>query len=186
MRRSMGTMLVALAALSTPLASQGGGGGRGGFTGGLAFTVGGGWQIQGFDAGYARGIHAGPIAALTITGRVGEFIDQGAIFGGSRGFVFGATLGAHTHAATIAYLGTEASATRIGLDLTVEATGYAASNSPLPVGSPWGAVSGLFGLRVGDPKGSQFGLLIGPSVFFGDITQVRPFLGLRFEAPLAR
>jgi len=28
--------------------------------------------------------------------------------------------------------------------------------------------------------------VVGPTVFFGAITQVRPFLGLRFEAPLAR
>jgi hypothetical protein len=28
--------------------------------------------------------------------------------------------------------------------------------------------------------------LIGPTVFFGTVTQVRPFLGLRFELPLAR
>ena len=189
MRRSIGTMLVALAALSTPLASQGksgGGGGGGGFTGGLAFTVGGGWQIEGLDAGYMRRVHAGPIAALSLTGRLGSFIDEGAIIGGARGFVFGATLGAHTRAATLAELGADTSATRVGLDLTIEATGYAGSNSPLPVGSPWGAVSVLPGIKFGDPNGSQFGLLFGPTVFFGDITQVRPFLGVRFEAPLAR
>src|SRR5690349_12185915 len=87
-RRSIVTMLVALAALSTPLASQGGagagggGGGGGGFPGGLAFTVGGGWQIEGFDAGYIRRVHAGPIAALSLTGRVGSFIDEGAVIGG--------------------------------------------------------------------------------------------------------
>ena len=183
MRRSMGTMLVALAALSTPLAGQGG---RGGFTGGLAFTVGGGWQIQGFDAGYVRGVHAGPIAALSLTGRVGEFIDQGAVIGGGRGFVFGATLGAHTRATTLAYLGADTSTTRLGLDFTVEGTGYVASNSPLTVGSPWAGVSGLIGLKFGSATGVQGGVLFGPTVFFGTVTQARPFLGVRFEAPLAR
>lgn len=186
MRRSMGTMLVALAALSTPLASQassgGGHGGGGGFTGGLAFTVGGGWQIEGLDAGYMRRVQGGPIAAFSLMGRVGSFIDEGAIIGGARGFVFGVTLGAHTRALRLAELGADTSATRIGVDVTVEATGYAGSSSPLPVGSPWGAVSLLPGLRFGE----QFGLLFGPTVFFGTVTQVRPFLGVRFEAPLAR
>ena|SRR5690242_9096428 len=185
-RRSIVTMLVALTALSTPLASQGGAGGGGGFTGGLAFTVGGGWQIEGFDAGYIRRVHAGPIAALSLTGRVGSFIDEGAVIGGARGFVFGATLGAHTPAATLAYLGADTSSTRLGLDFTVEATGYVGSNSPLPVGSPWAGISGLLGLKFGNLNGSQGGLLFGPTVFFGNVTQARPFLGVRFEAPLAR
>ncbi|HEV2749360.1 MAG TPA: hypothetical protein VGV12_02430 [Gemmatimonadales bacterium] len=183
-------------ALSTPLASQdaggggsGGGGGRGGgggFTGGLAFTVGGGWQIEGFDAGYMRRVHAGPIAAVALMGRIGSFIDEGAIVGGAKGFVFGATLSAHTPAYTLAYLGADTSSTRFGLDFTVETTGYVGSNSPLSVGSPWAGVSGLLGLKFGNLNGSQGGLLFGPSVFFGSVTQVRPFLGLRFEAPLAR
>src|SRR5207247_2622432 len=73
-----------------------------------------------------------------------------------------------------------------GFDVTLEATGYVGSNSPLPVGSPWGGVSGLLGLRFGDPKGSRLGLLIGPTVFLGTVTDVRAFLGVRFEAPLAR
>jgi hypothetical protein len=44
----------------------------------------------------------------------------------------------------------------------------------------------LPGLRYGPPNGSQFALLVGPTVFFGQVTLVRPFLGVRFEAPLAR
>src|SRR5439155_6593334 len=129
---------------------------------------------------------AGPIKQLSLGARLGSFIDQGAIIGGAQGFVFGTTLAARTAMMTVAELGADTSATRVGLDLTVEATGYAGSRSPLPVGSPWGAVSVLPGIKFGDPNGSQFGLLFGPTVFFGDITQVRPFLGVRFEAPLAR
>jgi len=174
-------MLTALAALSTPLAGQGSA-----LTVGLAFTAGGGWQIQALDVGYGRAVHAGPIAMLSLSGRVGEFIDQGAIVGGARGFLFGTTLAARTPMTVVADLGSDSSTSRLGLDLTVEATGYVGANSPLPVGSPWGAVSLLPALRFGDPEGTRGGLLIGPTVFFGTITQVRPFLGLRFELPLAR
>jgi hypothetical protein len=174
-------MLTALVGLSTPLAGQGNA-----LTLGLAYTVGSGWQVEGLEAGVARAVHAGPIAALSLTGRVGSFIDEGAILGGARGFVFGTSLAARTPLATIAELGADTSASRVGLDVTVEATGYVGSRSPLPVGSPWGAVSVLPGLRFGDPDGSRLGLLIGPTVFLGDVTQVRTFLGVRFEAPLAR
>ncbi len=153
---------------------------------GLAGTLGGGWQIEALDVGYAHAAHAGPVAALSLTARLGSFIDEGAIIGGARGFVFGTSLAARTPTAIIAQLGADTSAGRIGLDLTVEATGYVGSHSPLPVGSPWGAVSVLPGLRFGDPNGSRFGLLLGPSVFLGDVTQVRTFIGVRFEAPLAR
>ena len=181
MRRSMVTMLTALVGLSTPLAGQGNA-----LTAGLAYTVGSGWQVEGLDVGVARPVRAGPIAALSLTARLGSFIDQGAIIGGARGFVFGTSLAARTPMATIAELGADTSASRVGLDLTVEATGYVGSHSPLPVGSPWGAVSVLPGLRFGDPNGSRLGLLIGPTVFLGSVTEVRAFLGVRFEAPLAR
>jgi hypothetical protein len=153
---------------------------------GLAFTAGGGWQIQALEVGYGRAVHAGPIAMLSVSGRVGEFIDQSQIVGGVRGFLFGATLAARTPTTVIAELGADSSTSRLGLDLTLEATGYVAANSQLPVGSPWGAVSVLPALRFGDPDGSRGGLLVGPTVFFGNVTQVRPFLGLRFELPLAR
>jgi hypothetical protein len=175
-------MLTALAALSTPLAGQGDA-----LTLGLAFTAGGGWQMQALELGYGRAVHAGPIAMLSLSGRIGEFIDQGAIIGGARGFLFGTTLAARTPMTIVAELGSDSSTTRLGLDLTLEATGYVGANLPLGwVGSPWGAVSVLPALRFGDPEGSRGGLLIGPTVFFGTVTQVRPFLGLRFELPLAR
>ena len=174
-------MLTALVGLSTPVAGH-----ATAHTRALAATVASGWQGEGVDVAGAPAVHAGPIAALSLTARLGSFIDEGAIIGGARGFVFGTSLAARTPTATIAELGADTSAGRIGLDLTVEATGYAGSHSPLAVGSPWGAISVLPALRFGDPNGSRLGLLFGPTVFFGTVTDVRPFLGVRFEAPLAR
>lgn len=181
MRRSIITMLTGLGGLSTALAGQ-----AGGWTAGLGGTLGSSWQVEAADVGYARVVRAGPVSIVSLTARVGSFIDENAILGGTRGFVLGATLGARTPMAHLAALGPDSAANQLGLDLTVEATGYAGSHSPLPVGSPWGALALLPGLRFGTPDGGQFGLLIGPTVFFGTVTQVRPLLGLRFEAPLAR
>src|SRR2546426_12030410 len=82
-RRSIVTMLTTLVGLSTPLAGQNA------VTAGLAYTVGGGWQVEGFDVGLARAVHAGPIAALSLTARLGSFINEGAINGGARGVVVG-------------------------------------------------------------------------------------------------
>src|SRR5690242_2955381 len=140
-RRSMVTMLAGLVGLSTPLAAQGGA-----LTVGFAGTVGTGWQIEALDVGYARRVHAGPIAAVSLAARLGSFVDEGAIINGARGFIFGTSLAVRTPSATIAELGADTSASRVGLDFSLEATGYAGSNSPLPVGSPWGAMSGLIGV----------------------------------------
>jgi hypothetical protein len=174
-------MLAGLVGLSTPLAAQGGA-----LTVGFAGTVGTGWQIEALDVGYARRVHAGPIAAVSLAARLGSFVDEGAIINGARGFIFGTSLAVRTPSAIIAELGADTSASRVALDFTLEATGYTGSNSPLPVGSPWGAMSGLLGVWFGDPNGSRFGLLVGPTVFFGSVTQTRAFLGARFETPLAR
>lgn len=183
MRRSIVTMtmLTGLACLSTRLAGQ-----SGGWTAGLGGTLGTSWQVEAADVGYAHVAHAGPVAIVALTARLGSFIDENAILGGARGFVFGATLGVRTSMWQLAELGPESNTSAFGADLTLEATGYVGTNSPLPVGSPWGAVSLLPGLRFGTPDGGQLGLLIGPTVFFGTVTQVRPLLGLRFETALAR
>ena len=174
-------MLAGLTGLSTLLVAQ-----SGGVTVGLAGTLGGGWQVEAADVGYAHALRAGPLSVVALTARVGSFIDEAAIIGGARGIVFGVTLAGRTPMVHLADLGSDSSASQLGLDLTLEATGYAGSRNPLPEGSPWGAVSALPGLRFGDPNGAQYALLLGPTVFFGQITQVRPFLGIRFEAPLAR
>jgi hypothetical protein len=175
-------MSAALLALSTPLGAQA----RGSWTAGLAATVGGGWQIEGADLGYVRAVHAGPLRVASFSARLGSFIDEGAILGGTRGFVFGLTLGGHTGLWRLADLGTETSKSEVGVDLTVEGTGYVGAHTPLPQGSLWGALTVLPGLKFGDPDGMQIGLLLGPTLFLGQVNQVRAFLGLRFEAPLAR
>src|SRR2546428_10692076 len=82
-RRSMLTMLTALVGLSTPLAGQGNA-----LTAGLAYTVGGGWQVEGLDFGVARAVHAGPIAALSLTARIRSLIRRGAHLGRARGGPF--------------------------------------------------------------------------------------------------
>jgi hypothetical protein len=174
-------MLAALVALSTPLVAQ-----SGAVTAGLAWTVGGGWQVEGADIGYARALSAGPMSVVSLSARVGSFIDEGAVFGGAAGVVFGVTLAGRTPMVPLAYLGADTSTGRLGVDLTLEATGYAGSRDPLPVGSPWVGLSALPGLRFGGPRGAQYSLVFGPTVFIGRITEVRPFLGFRFEAPLAR
>lgn len=173
-------MLAALVGLSTPLAAQGALGI------GFAGTVGPSWQIEGLDVGYVRRVHGSPVAAVSLAARLGSFVDEGAIIGGVRGFVFGTSVSVRTPTATLAELGSDSSASRVGFDVTLEATGYVGSNSPLAVGSPWAAVSVLPGLRFGDPNGTRFGLLIGPTVFLGSVTETRAFIGARIETPLAR
>src|SRR5256886_7128652 len=121
-RRSMVTMLIGLTGLSTPLAAQGTGGGI--LSLGLAYTVGSGWQIQGFDVGYGRALRSGPFAALSLTARLGEFIDQRAIIGGSQGFVFGPPLTARTRPLTIAGVGSDTAPSPLGPAPTAGATGY--------------------------------------------------------------
>src|SRR5438046_9540831 len=80
-RRSIVTMLTTLVGLSTPLAGQNA------ITAGLAYTVGSGWQVEGFDLGLARAVHGGTIAALSLTARVDSFIHARAM-----------CVGAHVHA----------------------------------------------------------------------------------------
>jgi len=153
---------------------------------GLAATVGDGWQIEAVDVGYVRRIAAGPLRYYSAAGRFGSFVDEGAIIKGQRGFVAAVALAARTGRAAIAELGDENDLTVIGVDLTVEGTGYLATRSPLPQGSSWAALSFLPGLRFGRHDGAQYGFVLGPTVFLGRTPDVRAFLGIRFEAPLAR
>jgi hypothetical protein len=174
-------MLVVLGTLSTPLAAQGGAIGAG-----FAATLGGGWQIESGEIGYVHRMAGGLVGALSAGARVGTFIDEGAIIGGTQGFVFAGTLGARSGRITLAELGDEQNLTVIGFDVTIEATGYLASHSPLQQGSSWAAVAFLPGVRFGPADGAQYGLVIGPTAFFGSKTEVRALLAFRVEAPLAR
>src|SRR5207247_70531 len=131
-RLSIITMSAALVALSTPLGAQR----RGAWTVGFAGTLGGGWQVEAADVGYARAVRAGPMRVASLTARLGSFVDEGAILGGARGFVFGLTLGGHTGLLPLADLGTETSKSEVGVDLTVEGTAYLGARSPFPKARP--------------------------------------------------
>jgi hypothetical protein len=178
-------MLVALGALSTPLVGQSPR--RNAIGVGFVATLGSGWQIEGGEIGYVRRYGNGMLGALSLGARVGTFIDQAAILGGTRGIVFAPTLAMRTGTASLAQLGDDQNATAIGFDVTLEASGYLASSSPLPQGSRWAAVALLPGLRVGSGDGARYGLVIGPTMFLSSSkSTVRGLLGLRVEAPLAR
>jgi len=181
-------MFVGLLGLSTPLVAQGGGGGGGAWSLGIAATLGGGWQIEGFDLGLSQGVRAGPIRRLGIGGRFGSFIDEGAIIGGTQGFAAALALSARTAPLSLAEIGAENNPTSLGLDLTIEVAGYLGSHSPLPQGGKWMAVALLPGLRIGGGEGSggRFSILIGPTAFLGHPTDIHGFLGVRYEMPLAR
>src|SRR5438094_7801785 len=116
-------MWVGVQRLSTPRAAQETSGGL--LTLGLAYTVGSGWQVQGFDVGYGRALRSGPFAAVSLGARLGEFIDQRAIVGGSQGIVFGATLAGRTRALTLAESGPDSAPSRMGVGGTIQTTGYA-------------------------------------------------------------
>lgn len=186
-------MLVVLGTLSTPLAAQLEAPpetpppARNAIGFGFVATLGAGWQIEGGEIGFVRRYFKGPLGALSASARVGTFIDQGAILGGTKGVVFAGTLAARTSTISLAQLGDDISATQIGFDVTLEASGYAGSSSPLPEGSKWAAVALLPGVRVGSGPGLRYGLVVGPTMFLGSgKSTVRGLLAIRVEMPLAR
>jgi len=160
---SMLTMLTALLGFVHAARGQGNA-----VTAGLAYTVGGGWQVEGLDFGVARAVHAGPIAALSLTRADRRRHRRRRHYRRRAGFIFGTSSGRpHADGHDCAARRGTRSRGQIGLDFTVETTGYVGSHSPLAVGSPWGAATGLLGLRFGDPNGSRLGLLIGPTGVHG-------------------
>ena len=184
MRRSIVPMLVAASALSTPLAGQSA------FAVGVAATVGGNWQFEAVDLGYVAGVHAGPLRYVSVGARFGAFVNEGVFIGGSQGFIAALVLQARTKLLQLADVGSETNPSSFGLDVTFEAVGYGAANEPRAtafsdLGSAWGAVSILPGLRFGNPETIRYGIVFGPTVSFGSTTDVRPFLALRFEVPMA-
>lgn len=194
MRRSITPMLVALVALSTPLVAQtdtalarAPGPAPNAIGLGFVATLGPEWQIEGGDLAFVRRFSRGPLGALSVGIRLGTFIDEGAILGGSRGFVFAGALAARSSTASIAQLGDDENANVIGFDVSVEASGYLTSSSPLPHGARWLAVALLPGLRVGSGAGMRYGFVIGPTAFIGGgKSTVRGLLSFRLEVPLAR
>jgi hypothetical protein len=144
-------------------------------------TLGSYWQIEAVEFGYVRKLDRG-LAAISLTARLGTFIDETAVSGGSRGIAFAPTLGFRTKMKRIAQLGEDERGTAIGLDMTLETSAYVASGSPFWQGSRWGAVALLPGLRIG-----KAAIVIGPTAFFGGHKPlVRGLLSFRGEMTLAR
>jgi hypothetical protein len=187
----MGLMLVAVAGAGTTLAAQ--------TTApqstkvrpnaigfGFVASLGTNWTMEMGEVGYVRRPSRG-LAAIGIAARVGTFIDEGAMLGGSQGMLFGATLSARTRMKSIAQLGAEEPGTGIGFDLTLELSGYKAIKSPMTLGSQWVGVSLLPALSVGSGDSPHFAIVLGPTAFFTAGKPVmRGMLALRAEAPLAR
>jgi len=136
--------------------------------------------------GYTIGMHAALLRSVTIGTRLGVFSEHSGPGGpGSRGFVGAAVLQGRTGRMRLADVGSETNPGIIGLDMTVEAVAYGSANSPLPVGSPWGALSFLPGIRFGTDAGARYGVVAGPTWYFGDASSVHAFVGLRIDLPVS-
>jgi len=179
-RRSIVPMFTLLATLSTPAPGQSA------LSIGYAGTLGGDWQVEAVELGLTHPMGLGPVRYGGLSLRVGWFGDQSAIIGGTRGFVGALGLALRSGRLNLAEVGTDASPTVIGVDLTLEAAGYLASRSPLPEGRRWFSLAILPGVRVGQVGQSQFALLVGPAWFAGDVRRTHPFVSARVDIPLAR
>ena len=153
---------------------------------GFFATLGANWQMEGVEVAYVRRLQRG-LAALSISTRLGTFINESLMSGGSQGIGAGATVAARTRMKSFAQFGEEEGGTVIGADLTLEVTGYTTSgNSPYPR-DRWMAISLLPALSIGAGDAPHFGIVIGPTLFLGDGKPgVRGLLSFRGEAPLAR
>lgn len=179
-------MLIAWVALSTTLAAQSNKARPHAIGFGFVASLGAHWQMEGVEVGYVRRLQSG-LAAVSLSGRVGTFINESSMLGGARGAVFGVTLAARTPMKSIAQFGAEEHGTGIGFDLTFEVTGYTASGSPLSQGPRWAAVSVLPAFSIGSGDAPHFGIVIGPTAFLGrGKPSMRGMLAFRAEAPLAR
>ena len=152
---------------------------------GFFATLGSKWQLEGVEVGYVRRMERG-LAAISVSGRIGTFINESVMIGGTQGIGFGATIAGRTRMKSIAQFGEEEHGTAIGFDMTLELTGYATSNSPLSR-TQWMAISALPAISLGTGDAAHFGIVIGPTAFLGDGKPVvRGMLSFRGEAPLAR
>jgi len=152
---------------------------------GFFATLGSKWQLEGVEVGYVRRMERG-LAAISVSGRIGTFINESVMIGGTQGIGFGATIAGRTRMKSIAQFGEEEHGTAIGFDMTLELTGYTTSNSPLSR-TQWMAISALPAISLGTGDAAHFGIVIGPTAFLGDGKPVvRGMLSFRAEAPLAR
>jgi len=141
-----------------------------------------GWQLEGLDVGYMIGVRAAALRWVTIGTRLGLFSEHGTVGGaGSRGFVGAAVLQGRTGRLRLADIGSETNPGMLGADLTVETIFYGSANSPLPQGSPWGALSLLPGIRFGGDEGTRYGVVAGPTWYFGQASSVHAFVGGRVD-----
>lgn len=180
MRRSVLSVSAVLVALSTPVYAQ-----ERGWTGGLVATIGAGWQFQGLDFGLWRPASLSPVRGYTVALRFGSFFDQGAIVGGTKGFVGGVAVTLRTGSISLAEVGSQGSISTLGADFAIETAAHLANDSPMPEGNTWVSVALLPGLRFGRDGGMKGALVFGPALFVGTESHVHPFVGLRIEVPLA-
>jgi hypothetical protein len=153
---------------------------------GFFATLGAYWQMEGVEIGYVRRLPRG-LAAVSVSSRVGTFINESAMLGGTRGIGLGVTLAGRTRMKSIAQFGAEERGTGIGFDVTFEVTGYTAAGSPLSQGPRWLAISALPAFSIGSGDSPHFGIVVGPTAFVGSgKPSVRGMLAFRGEAPLAR
>jgi hypothetical protein len=144
-------------------------------------TLGSNWQIEAAEVGYVHRLSRG-FAAYSVGARLGMFVDESTVLGGSRGMVFATTVSTRTRMRQIAQLGEDEHGTAIGLDVTLEASGYVASRSPFWQGSRWAALALLPSLRIGGGA-----ITLGPTLFLGERKPaMRGMLAFRGEARLAR
>ena len=152
---------------------------------GFFATLGSKWQLEGAEFGYVRRLERG-LAAISVSGRIGTFINESVMIGGTQGVAFGGTIAGRTRMKSVAQFGEEEHGTAIGLDMTLEVSGYTSSNSPLSR-TKWMAISLLPAISLGSGDAAHFGIVIGPTAFLGDgKPAVRGMLAFRGEAPLAR
>lgn len=152
---------------------------------GFVATLGAHWQMEGAEFAYVRRMQRG-LAALSVSARVGTFINESTMLGGTQGIAFGGTIAARTRMRSFAQFGEEEHGTSIGADLTLEVTGYTTAQSPLSR-TQWVGISLLPALSLGSGDSPHFGIVIGPTLFLGDgKPAVRGLLAFRGEAPLAR
>lgn len=179
MRRAIAPVLGALIVSSVPLGAQSF------FTIGYSGTLGSNWQIEALEAGLVGHTGLGPVRYIAATGRIGWFGDQGAIIGGTRGFIAAGALALRSGRISLFNIGEDQNPTVVALDLSLEAAGYLARRAP----SPWVArsvsLAALPGLRVGQAGSGQFVVLVGPAWFSGGGTwHAHAFLSARYEVPL--
>jgi len=152
---------------------------------GFFATLGAHWQLEGVEVGYVRRLEHG-LAAVSVSGRLGTFINESAMSGGTQGIGFGGTLAARTRMHSVAQFGEDEGGTDIGLDLTFEVTGYTSAGSPQSR-VRWMAISVLPAFSLGSGDAAHFGIVVGPTAFLDDGKPVvRGMLAFRGEAPLAR